>query len=521
LKRPRPALLRDAAALAACLLFAGSASVWLGQDANWDLRNYHYYNAYAFLNGRLAWDVAPAQLQTYHNPFPDLFFYAIADRLPARVVAFVMAAPAGLAAFFLWRSADILFRELGRAQRAILAGTALLVGMTGAAGFSVIGSTMNEWPLAALVSAAIFLVLRAFGAAERPSATALAMAGLLAGIAAGCKLTYGVFALGLAAGIALSRADRSSLKSALVCAIGVAAGFLLAYGPWALVLWREFGNPVFPYLNGVFKSPFWDAINFTDFRYGPRTALQWLAFPLYFSHISTLASEQGFRDYRLALLCILAVVTALAAVVRQGAPGRHFTPAWRFLCVFALVSYLAWEALFSIYRYLVPLELASGLLIAFCVLRLVPDLRGAVALVLLLSLLLAGTTRRMGWERVPFQERYFEVAAPALSPAALVILTSTEPMAYAIPFLAADARFVAPANGFLRPGQDDGLARRAAAAISHHAGPLYSMSHRKESEAAADTLLAGFGLDRDPGSCAPIRSNLDGDAIRLCRLSRR
>src|SRR5262249_56914054 len=118
-------------------------------------------------------------------------------------------------------------------------------------------------------------------------------------------------------------------------------------------------------------------------------------------------------------------------------------------CVFALASYIAWELLFSIYRYLVPLELVSGLLIAFCVLRLVPDLRAAVAVVLLLSLLLVGTTRRMGWERVPFQDRYFEVTAPPLPPAALVILTSKQPMAYAIPFLPADARFVAPASEFL------------------------------------------------------------------------
>src|SRR5262249_22000682 len=139
---------------------------------------------------------------------------------------------------------------------------------------------------------------------------------------------------------------------------------------------------------------------------------------------------------------------------------------------------------------------------------------------LLLSLLLVGTTRRMGWERVPFQDRYFEVTAPALPPAALVILTSKQPMAYAIPFLPADARFVAPANEFLRPGQQNGLAPPAADSIASHAGPLYAMSHRDESDAAAGALLQGFGLRRDPASCAPVRSNLDADAIRLCRLSR-
>ena len=39
-------------------LALGVLSLWLGQDFNYDLRNYHLYNAYAFLNGRLGQDLA-------------------------------------------------------------------------------------------------------------------------------------------------------------------------------------------------------------------------------------------------------------------------------------------------------------------------------------------------------------------------------------------------------------------------------------------------------------------------------
>ena len=53
---------------AACVVAAGARSIGLGKDVNWDLRNYHWYNAWALLNGRLGWDLAPAQLQTYYNP---------------------------------------------------------------------------------------------------------------------------------------------------------------------------------------------------------------------------------------------------------------------------------------------------------------------------------------------------------------------------------------------------------------------------------------------------------------------
>ena len=64
--------------LAACMLVAGLASLALGQDANWDLQNYHYYNPWAWWNGRIFdWDVAAAQIQTYHNPVLDFPFLAM------------------------------------------------------------------------------------------------------------------------------------------------------------------------------------------------------------------------------------------------------------------------------------------------------------------------------------------------------------------------------------------------------------------------------------------------------------
>ena len=70
--------LLDVGLLLAAMLLAGTASVLLlRQDANWDLQNYHFYNAWAFVHGRLGWDLAPAQLQTFHNPLLDLPFYGM------------------------------------------------------------------------------------------------------------------------------------------------------------------------------------------------------------------------------------------------------------------------------------------------------------------------------------------------------------------------------------------------------------------------------------------------------------
>ena len=44
----------------ACWAAAAAVALALGRDANHDLRHYHYHNAWALLEGRWAFDLAPA-----------------------------------------------------------------------------------------------------------------------------------------------------------------------------------------------------------------------------------------------------------------------------------------------------------------------------------------------------------------------------------------------------------------------------------------------------------------------------
>src|SRR5438067_7239599 len=58
--------------LAGCLSAGAATSVCVGQDENWDLRNYHLYNGYAALHGRFHTDLAAASLQSWINPALDI-----------------------------------------------------------------------------------------------------------------------------------------------------------------------------------------------------------------------------------------------------------------------------------------------------------------------------------------------------------------------------------------------------------------------------------------------------------------
>ena len=58
--------------------------------ANFDLGNYHYHNAWSWLNGRFDADLAPAWFHSYLNPLEDVPFYLGNRYLPGRLLAFLM-----------------------------------------------------------------------------------------------------------------------------------------------------------------------------------------------------------------------------------------------------------------------------------------------------------------------------------------------------------------------------------------------------------------------------------------------
>jgi hypothetical protein len=498
--------------LAACVLAAGARSISLGQDGNWDLKNYHWYNAWALMNGRMGWDLAPAQVQTYYNPIGDLPFYFLVHVLPGpKLVAFAMALSTAIAAYFLIRLCATLFSP---SRFSIVAATA--IGVTGAAGQATIGSTMNEWLSAAFLLPAIYLATRNLAQGAGRRSPDFGLAAFLVGCSVGLKLTYGVFGIGFLAALLASGPWREGLRRTGWATLFMFAGFLLFGGYWAWTMAREFGNPTFPYYNHVFASPWWEPVAFFDRNWGPREPLQWLLFPLYFARQSTLVSEVAFRDYRLAALLVLAIAAVIAwAIGRQRLP-----PTWRFLAIFTVVSYLVWLPLFGIYRYLVPLELLSGPLIVGCLVYLLHS--GALRLVAIgiVAVLLVGTTRPMSWGRIPFGERYFDVHVPELEPNALVIMGFSHPMAYNIPFFRSDARFVSPASNFLMPGQKNRLARRIEDVIRTHTGPIYLMEYRARVGQDPATL-AHFGLAFAEAPCRPIRSPFSDNYVQVCPVARR
>jgi hypothetical protein len=527
----------DAWLLAACIAAAGLASIAMGQDANWDLQNYHFYNPWAWLSGRIyTTDIVAAQLQTYHNPLPDIPFYLMVKwGWRPRTIAFMLAIPAGVAAFFLIKTLRVLFGDVPLRDRWLPMGAALAVSLSSGMAIAVLGTTMNEWPGAALTMAAIFVVVRALaGAPAAPlPRNVLLGAGLLCGLASGAKLTFGVFAVGLCVAILLRGPlrrghFRRAVTEAFVFGIAVLVGTAITGGAWMWALWTHFANPIFPYANIWIKSPWWGEYEVMGRPYGPHTLAEWLRFPFDMaSPRAWFVTEQKYTDARFAVLYGFALLAAAAAMFqrvaafaerRRGGTTRVApVPAvWRLIGVFWVVSFVIWTAQYSIYRYLVPLELLAGaLLVALLKYLLKPGASGPA--IVLVGAALIATTSPPDWWRVEFGRRWFDVKVPYIAPNSLVLLTTDGPMAYVLPFLPADARFFGLNNSINDPKRETLMEESIERAIREHKGPLYSLTY----PAGIDReVLAAHRLLHFPETCSEIRTNMRTSPIQLCQLTR-
>jgi hypothetical protein len=146
------------AVVALCVAFPlgfGALALVLGQDTNWDLRNYHWYNPYAFLTGRFALDIGPAHAATFYNPLLDVPVYLLAQALPAKAVGFLLGTVQGLNFVLLFALLRALIVAPSPAQRSGFAAVVAGVGMSGGGHLSLVGTTFNDVSLAVIGAALI------------------------------------------------------------------------------------------------------------------------------------------------------------------------------------------------------------------------------------------------------------------------------------------------------------------------------------------------------------------------------
>jgi hypothetical protein len=482
-------------------LFA-AYSVYLKQDVNWDFRNYHYYGCYCLENGRIGFDISAAQIQSYLNPVAYLPYCWAVDHLKPLAVGILFGALAGLNLGLLYQLAWTALAGMKKRRRIWLSLLAAAAGVWSPFFVLLVGTSFTESWTPLLVVLALLAVLRD---AESPSWRLVAAAGLALGAAAGFKFVNAVFALALFFTLLTTfRRPGFFRRLASYCA-GAVAAFLLVSGPWALTLQRDFGSPLFPFYNAIFKSPYFSATNFNDPRWKVTTLSAILDRPFQWAAgVGSVSAEIPFRDLRFAVFAILLLPALAVSIRRDKSTGQEtqalFNPAHRRLLLwFFTLSYLLWLYTFGHMRYATPLALCDCLF----------ENRGAKLRVFVVLALLG-----IAWTRIPPQDprpdwgkTWFATTIPPelRSPKALYVMPDSAASSYIAPMLPADSRFVrlVPNENFVPP--DRYLGPRIRSVIQHHSGPLRVLEVDRFNE--KDLSLYGLSVNLD--DCVAVQTYAD------------
>lgn len=153
------------------------------------------------------------------------------------------------------------------------------------------------------------------------------------------------------------------------------------------------GNPVYPYYNTFFKSPYYSDVNFKDPRWGPQSALEILLWPLYMIFFPGYRLSEIWCEFNWDLAVVLAAAAVVAADgIRAIAGGRNIVYRQELrMAVLLGCSIFAWTVSTGHIRYYMGGLVIGGIMAAFLFLRMIycgRSVRKAAALFLAVPFLI-------------------------------------------------------------------------------------------------------------------------------------
>lgn len=510
--------------LALTCIGAGLLSVILGPDNYWDLRYYHLYAPWAYLHGRYLYDIGPAQEQGFLNPTADFLLYGLVssplNNFP-RLVAFIMGVVHGINAALLVAITRHVIRPPGQAERWTLRGAAWLMGASGSGFLALLGTSSNDLSCDVFLLAALLALLKV-DARSGGGWRGFATAGLCAGLGVGLKYTAAFVAPGLGVVALLAALRKQTLIGLVAFVTASAVGFIIFAGHHLLTLWADFRNPFFPYLNQIFRSPYFDPTPIWDARFIPNSFWKLMTFPFYWAKTNSyVVAEPTFRDWRAAIAYVAMVIGVAALAVRwlrTGQPKAVLAqaPGLGLVFAFVIVSYFSWALQFGYYRYAVPLEMLTGVVVMGSLILLLDDGRARMAAAVAVVIMAFVTTIPLSWGRRPYTDTYVSVSVPPLPDDAVVLIATWDPAAYFIPYANPKVQYLGIENNYLELSQTNILATEVKRLMRAPGRPKFVVSVGDFDVDKLNKLLANFDLHLSASPCPPVHSNIEDQAISLC-----
>ena len=499
-----------------------------GQDLNFDLISYHYYLGFSAFSDRFALDYLAAGAAGYQSPLPYALLYFLDSAGVAPILnAALHAGIHALGLVLLFLLTGVLLRGTSLEQRRSAWIAFWLLGAVAPVYWQLVGTSFADALTAVLLLAALWSSAEALPAQGRPgSLRMLAFGAALAGLAVAARVHNAIFAVALYSALLLVRFPdpRTYFRFAAVFAAASAGAWLVCFGPWAWLVLREFGSPVFPLFNGLFRSPDYPAVNLHLVGFVPQSAGDLLLLPFRMATYQEWRfGEKPFADLRPALLVLSAAACLLALIYRKATgktEAQGPSEAGRLALLFFLIGALLWLVTSANSRYGLALMLLAGpvcgaLLHRVLPLRYVLTIVGAAVLWQAWQQQMYFTQYR--WASGPWAARYFDWdLPPALEREPALYLgfgyKTASTLAPRVHPASRHAALVAQYSvGLDHPG-----ARRIRRMIEEAPGGrvygVFDYYYTQQSDPAAKSVKTYFvehlrlwGLDFTDQACAPIR----------------
>jgi hypothetical protein len=348
------------------LIFGAILSATQKYDFNWDFTNYHLYNPWRLLDGRNYAIYTPlATINSFFNPLIDVPLYLLIkyfNNYPTMIYAIQGLWFGGL--IFVFQKITLLFFKDKSYRNIFCILLTMAVAITGQATLKQAGASTNEVPIAMLILIGVYHILKLQLYPDKQKISAFFISGLVMGLALGLKQTCLPYAFAVGFTLILFYKNlRQPYKFIGAFISGGFIGCITVYGYFLYDNFVNYGNPFMPFLNEYFKSEYFDVYNFQDRRFMPKLN-EFLYYPYLWENR---AAEINFTDKRGAIFYTLSWIFAIYAIgyyLLKHRKAPFFNSRLNsFTCVYMLISYLLWSALFSIFRYLIPLEMFFAIFI--------------------------------------------------------------------------------------------------------------------------------------------------------------
>ena len=510
-------------------LIFGIYSLTQGADSNWDIRNYHLYNAFALLHGKMSIDLAPAGMQSYFNPLLDVPYYLMAMHLPAMVVGFIMGVVHGLNFVLLLGICHQALANLPEQERNRTSFWLALAGCLTANFMSAIGNSMGDNTTSLFSLGALLIVMTVWSRLAGASARVvliIAVAGVISGMGAGLKLTNVVYSVAVCAGLlCVPTTAIARLRVSFVFGVGVLLGLAATGGYWFANLWHLYGNPLYPQFSSVFPSALTAKVGVVDTRWFPSSIWEAVAFPFVFSINPYRVGQARLHQGIWAVAYVIFWWWMIAAFVRarKGVSMTRLPSTARPVVASVVIGYLVWLKVFSIQRYLVPIELCLPLFIYLLLTQLlayrVARNLATVLLVVCSIVVLVGGAH--SWGHDLWAKKMFDVDVPPLPDPekTTVLLTAGDPpLAWLVPMFPNTVAFASIRSAFpqARPAYDNKVHDIART----RGGPVYALIPGYWTDGREDTAknsaeltdsgraLADYGFLLNAGSCRIFHAHI-------------